>query len=269
MSETRENQRTQRSQSDARTLAGLYDATEILRVVNVWDAVSCRVISDLPDTTAIATAGHSIAASHGYPDGEQIPFGLMLDAVERIVGVTDLPVTADLDGGFGASDEAVRRAIGVGVCGANIEDQLRGLNESVSVMREAVNAGAQEGVEFVLNARTDALVKAPDRPRQESIDDAIERGKAYLDVGAHCVFVPGVVTVAEAEELVAGIGERKVSLIGLPGAPSAAEYEAVGVARISYGPMPQNVALTALKNLGLSLQGQGLIPDDTEMLNNL
>lgn len=253
---------------DAQRLRELYEASEILRVVNVWDAVSAKVVSELPGTTAIATAGHGIAASHGYPDGEQIPLELMISALERIVRATDLPVTADLDGGFEDSGETVRQAIEVGICGANIEDRLRPLGESVEIMRAALAAGEEEGIPFVLNARTDALLKGGDRAREASIADAIERGRAYLEVGAQCVFVPGVVTAAEARELVAGIGERKVSLIGLPGALSAAEYEALGVARISYGPMPQNVALTALKRLGESLYDDGVIPGDTEKLNN-
>ncbi|UOQ58481.1 isocitrate lyase/phosphoenolpyruvate mutase family protein [Leucobacter allii] len=260
---------TARAAGDAQTLAALYAAPEILRVVNVWDAVSARVVAELPGTRAIATAGHGIAASHGYPDGERIPLDVMLAAVERITATTALPVTADLDGGFGDAGETVRRAIGVGVSGANIEDQLRPLDASVAVMRAAISAGEREGVPFVLNARTDALVRAGDRPRAESIADAIERGRAYLDAGAQCVFVPGVLTADETRELVAGIGERRISVIGLPGALAAAEYEALGVARISYGPMPQNVALTALKRLGESLASDGVIPEGTEMLNNL
>lgn len=253
---------------DARLLRELYEAQRILRVVNVWDAVSARVVAELPGTTAIATAGHGIAASHGYPDGEHIPFETMLASLARIVAVTDLPVTADLDGGFGNAGEAVRRAIGVGICGANIEDQMRSVGESVQVMSAAVQAGQQSGVDFVLNARTDAIVLAGDRPRQEAMQDAIERGRRYLEVGAQCVFVPGIITAEEAQELVNGLGEQRVSVIGLPGALAAAEYEAIGVARISYGPMPQNVALTALKRLGESLLLDGKIPDSTEKLNN-
>ncbi len=253
---------------DAQTLSDLYAAPGILRVVNVWDAASARVVAELPGTRAIATAGHGIAASHGYPDGERIPLDLLLAAVERIATATDLPVTADLDGGFGDAGETVRRAIGAGVSGANIEDQLRPLDESVAVMRAAVEAGEREGVSFVLNARTDALVRAGDRPREESLADAIERGRAYLDAGATCVFVPGVLDAEDTHTLVEGIGERRVSVIGLPGALSAAEYEALGIARISYGPMPQNVALTALKRLGASLLADGVIPADTEKLNN-
>lgn len=266
---TNETPRTiQRVAEDARTLTALYEAPQILRVVNVWDAVSARVVAELPGTTAIATAGHGIAASHGYPDGERIPLDTMLASLERIVAVTDLPVTADLDGGFGDAGETVRRAIGVGICGANIEDQMRPLDESALVMRSAMSSAQKEGVSFVLNARTDALLKSGDRSRAEAIDEAIVRGRVYLEAGAQCIFVPGVLDADEARTLVEGIGNRRVSVIGLPGALSAAEYEALGVARISYGPMPQNVALTALKRLGESLLADGVIPQSTEKLNN-
>ena len=251
----------------ATALRELHRAPEILRMVNVWDAISARVIDQLPETRAIATAGHGIAASHGYEDGEQIPVELMLAATERIVLASSHPVTADLDAGFGDAAETVRRAIGVGVVGANIEDRLAPLAEQVARYEAVMAAAEAEGVPFVLNARTDAFVRGGDRGLDANIADAIERGRAYLDAGAETVFVPGVLDRDTTEQLVAGIGERKISVIGLPGALTAAEYEALGVARITYGPMPQNVALTALKRLGESLHADGAIPADTERLN--
>jgi 2-methylisocitrate lyase-like PEP mutase family enzyme len=255
--------------ADAIALRRLYADPEILRVVNVWDAVSARVISDLPMTRAIATAGHGIAASHGYPDGEKIPLETMLAALAEIVGQSAHPVTADLDGGFGDAGETTRRAIAVGISGANIEDQLRPLDESIAVMAAAVQAGESAGVPFVLNARTDAFTRGGGRELDVKIADAIERGRAYLDVGATAIFVPGVLDADTTRRLVDGIGAGKISVIGLPGALSAAEYEAMGVARISYGPMVQNVALTAIKRLALDLHADGVIPADTEKLNNL
>lgn len=254
---------------DARLLKELYESPKILRVVNVWDAVSAKVVSDLPQTTAIATAGHSIAASHGYADGENIPVDLMIAATKRIVDASAHPVTADLDGGFGDAGETVRKAIDVGVSGANIEDRLRPLDESVAVMEAAIRAGQAAGVDFVLNARTDAFVRGKDRDLDTNIADAIERGRAYLDAGATCIFVPGVLNADVTRRLVEGIGERKISVIGLPGALAAAEYEALGVARISYGPMVQNYTLTKLKQLATDLHANGVIPSETEMLNNL
>ena len=113
-------------------LRRLHEAPELLQVVNVWDAISARVIADLPDTRALATASHSIAATLGYEDGEKIPLDLMLDMVGRIVNATDLPVSADLEGGYGDTGETIRRAIGVGVVGANLEDRMRPFDEAVA-----------------------------------------------------------------------------------------------------------------------------------------
>lgn len=251
----------------AQNLARLHAAPEILRVVNVWDAVSAKTIAALPETRAIATAGHSIAATFGYADGE-IPLEVSLDMIGRIVeSVGDLPVSADLDAGYDDPGETVRRAIGKGVVGANVEDRLRPLDESVAAVEAIVAAGEAEGVPFVLNARTDAFVRGGGRPADESLADAIERGRAYLAAGADLVFVPGILDADVTRRLVEGIGERKVSVIGLPGALAAAEYEALGVARISYGPTTQRVALTALQDVAAELYRDGVIPSSTRALN--
>lgn len=252
----------------AQALSDLHAAPEILRVVNVWDVASAKAILALPETKALATAGHSIAATFGYADGENIPLELVLDMVGRIVAVAgDVPVTADLDAGFGNPGETARRAIGVGAVGANVEDRLAPLADAVAAVEAIIRAGEAEGVPFALNARTDAFVRAGDRPIEQSIADAVERGRAYLDAGADVVFVPGILNADVTRQLVEGIGERKVSVIGLPGALTAAEYEALGVARISYGPMTQRVALTALQDLAQSLYADGAIPASTRALN--
>lgn len=250
----------------AQTLAALYDAPEILRVVNVWDVVSAKAIAALPETKALATAGHSIAAMFGYPDG-QIPRELMIDMVGRIAAATDLPVSADLDDGYGDAGETTRLAIGVGIVGANIEDRLKPLAESVAKVEAIVKAGEAEGVPFVLNARTDAIARGGDKPMTEKIADAIERGRAYVDAGAACVFVPGLLDVDATRTLVDGIGYGKVSVIGVIGALAANEYESLGVARISYGPITQRYALTTLQDLATDLYGDGVIPASTRPLN--
>lgn len=246
----------------ARTLVGLYEAPEILRVVNIWDVVSATAVAALPETTAIATAGHSIAATFGYPDG-QIPREIMLDMVGRIAAAVDLPVSADLDDGYGDAGETTRLAIGVGVVGANIEDRLKPLADSVAQVEAIVRAGQAEGVDFALNARTDAIVRGGDKP----LADAIERGRAYLDAGATCVFVPGILDADATRTLVDGIGRGKVSVIGLPGALTSTEYQELGVARISYGPVPQRVTLTRLQDLASDLYAGGVIPEGTRALN--
>ncbi|MFF2494131.1 isocitrate lyase/phosphoenolpyruvate mutase family protein [Agromyces sp. NPDC058064] len=250
----------------AAELRRLHSAPELLQVVNVWDVVSARAVAALPETRAIATAGHSIAASFGFPDGE-IPVDLMLDMAGRIARAVEVPVSADLDDGYGAPGETVRRAIGEGIVGANIEDRLQPLAESVAAVEAAVAAAVAEGVPFALNARTDAWLRGHDRPREVWIADVIERGRAFLDAGATSVFVPGVFGEPEIEEIVAGIGEQKLSLIGLPGIPAPARLEALGVARLSYGPTTQRVALGALQDLASSLYAGGVLPDGIRPLN--
>ena len=118
-----------------------------------------------------------------------------------------------------------------------------------------------------MNARTDVLLQPGDRPTGEVLGEAVERGLAYLEAGATCVFVPGKVNEDEVEDLVAGIGEGKVSLIGVPGNPSSTRLEELGVARISYGPWTQRVALTAYADLARSLYGGGTIPLEARPLN--
>ncbi|NYD67665.1 isocitrate lyase/PEP mutase family protein [Agromyces atrinae] len=247
-------------------LRQLHTDEALLQVVNVWDAISARAIAELPDTKAIATAGHSIAASHGYDDG-RIPVELMIAAVGRIAAATDLPVTADLDDGYADAGETVRQAIGVGIVGANVEDRLKPLDESVAVVRAIIAAGEAEGTGFALNARTDAFVRGGDRPVSESVADAIERGKAYLDAGATCIFVPGNFGEAVVSDLVAGIGERRVSLIGFPEIPAPERLQSLGVARLSYGPLTQRVALQALQDAALHLYRGGKLPEDLPALN--
>ena len=251
----------------ADTFLKLHTDPEVLVLVNVWDAVSAKVVADAPGCRALATASHSIAASHGYPDGEQIPLDLMIDAIGRIVAAVDLPVSADLESGYGDVADTVRRAIGVGAVGANLEDAMRPLDESVAAVSAAVNAGDAEGIRFVLNARTDAFLKAGDRDPEAVLADAIERGRAFLDVGAACVFVPGKLDADIVERLVAGIGERKVSLIGVPGSVPSSDLQRLGVARLSFGPWSQRAVLTALQDLSGELLAGGALPEGIRPLN--
>lgn len=251
----------------AQALKALHEAPEILRVVNVWDAISAKVIADLPGTKALATAGHSIAASRGYADGG-MPLEVALDGARIIAEAVDLPVSADLDDGYEDPAETIRRAIGFGIVGANVEDRFRPFDEAVARVAAITAAAEQEGIAFQLNARTDALTpRSGDLSPEQKIAAAIERGKAFLDNGAALVFVPGGHPREVVEQLVEGIGVGKVSVIGLPGALPAAEYEKLGVARISYGPLTQRVALRALRDLGTDLYGDGVIPEDTPALN--
>jgi 2-methylisocitrate lyase-like PEP mutase family enzyme len=251
----------------AAELRRLHADDELLQVVNVWDVVTARAVAALPQTRALATASQSVAAAFGYADGEQIPLDLVLDMTARIVRAVDLPVSADLEAGYGDPGETVRRAIGVGVAGANLEDRLKPLAESVAAVEAAVAAADAEGVPFALNARTDAWLLGDGRPREARVADAIERGRAYLDAGATCVFVPGDFGEDVIAELVAGIGHRRVSLIGLPEVPPPDRLEELGVARISYGPYPQRITLGVLQDLADMLYSGGVLPDGIRRLD--
>lgn len=243
-------------------LRRLHDDPEVLVLVNVWDAASARAIAALPGCRAIASASHAIANSYGYEDGQHIPVELMIEAVGRIVAAVDLPVSADLEAGYGDPHDTVRRAIDVGVVGANLEDAMAPFDDSVSAVRAAVAAGDAAGIPFVLNARTDVYLQPAGRSPQEQLTEAIRRGRAYLDAGATCVFVPGRHDAHTAAALVDGLGERKVSVLAAAGGASAAEFAAAGVARISYGPWPHRAALTALADLGTALFGGAALPPD-------
>lgn len=253
--------------SKATELLRLHQAPEILQVINVWDAISAKVVADVPGTTALATASHSIAASLGYPDGENIPVDEMIDAVRRIAAATSLPVSADLESGYGNPEETVRKAIGVGIVGANIEDQMRPFDEAVAQMSSCIRAAQAEGIDFVLNARTDAFLKGKDRDPAAVRADAIERGRAFLDVGATTIFVPGLLDQDTVTALVDGIGWNKVSVINVPGSLAPAKLQELGVARISYGPWTQRVALTALADAAAELLAGGALPEGTRALN--
>ena len=202
----------------ATELRALHTSPKILTLVNVWDVASARAVAAVEGTKAIATASHGIAATYGYPDGEQIPVDLMLEMVGRIAAAVDLPVTADLEAGYGDPAGTIRRAVGLGVVGANLEDQLKPLSEAVAAVAAAVGAAEAEGVpDFVLNARTDAFVRAGDQDRRDVLKDAVARGRAYLDAGATVVFVPGLLDENEIDGLVEALRPRPSRADRLPG----------------------------------------------------
>lgn len=253
--------------SKATELNRLHADPELLTVVNVWDVITAKTVAGVDGTKALATASHSIAASLGYEDGENIPVDLMIEVVGRIAAATELPVSADLEAGYGNAGETVRKAIGVGIVGANLEDQMKPLAEAVAVVDAAVKAGQAEGIDLAVNARTDAFLKAGDRPHDQVLAEAIARGKAYLDAGAPIVFVPGKVSESDIEAFVAAWGPQKLTLIGAPGSVALARMQELGVARVSYGPLSQSVALMALQDLTTAVEAGGGLPADFRALN--
>ncbi|GHF44199.1 2-methylisocitrate lyase-like PEP mutase family enzyme [Deinococcus metalli] len=253
----------------ARQLLDLHTQPEILVLPNVWDVVSAQVVAATPGVHALATASHSIASTFGYPDGERIPLDLHLDMVRRIVQAVSLPVSMDMESGYGHPGDTARRAIEIGVVGGNLEDGMRPLGEAVAAVQAVMDAGRAAGVDFVLNARTDAALRAdPQAPRSSVIEEVITRGRAFLDAGAPVVFVPGLVARDEIQEVSDAFGPRKLTLISVPGASlPARELQALGVSRLSTGPFTQRVALTALQDAAAEIVAGGTLPAGTRPLN--
>lgn len=150
---------------------------------------------------------------------------------------------------YGDPGATTRRVIEAGVVGGNLEDQMKPLDEAVAAVEAVLAAGRDAGIEFVLNARTDAFVRAPKgADRGELLDEALRRGRAFLEAGAPVVFVPGVVARDEIAALADGLGPQKLTVISVPGASlPVSELQQLGVARVSTGPFTQRVALTACR----------------------
>src|SRR3954469_20660417 len=143
----------------ARTLLDLHTAPEVSVLTNVWDVVSAQVVASTDGVRALATASHGIASTFGYEDGENIPLDLHLDMVGRIVAAVDLPVSMDMEAGYGDAGETARRAIAVGGVGGNLEDRMKPLDDAVAAVEAVLRAGRDAGIDFVLNARTDAFLR--------------------------------------------------------------------------------------------------------------
>jgi 2-methylisocitrate lyase-like PEP mutase family enzyme len=246
----------------AEELRRLHTDPAILVLVNVWDAASAATVASVPGCRAIATASWAIAAAHGLADGEAIGREGMLDAVRTVAGAVSLPVTADLEGGYGVTPadvgETIERAIAAGAVGCNLEDglsggaELRDAEEAAERIAAARAAADAAGVPVVINARTDVYLRGANDP-----EAAFLRGQAYARAGADCIFVPGVVDPRTIRELVAGI-DAPVSVLARPGAPSVSELQELGVARVSFGPGPMGVALAALAKTASDLVAGGV-----------
>ena len=214
-----------------------------LRLYNVWDAGSALAVT-AAGAGAVATGSLSLAAAHGYPDGERIPLDLVLTVAGRIAASVDVPVSIDIEGGYGVEPEiaarTVARVIEAGAIGVNFEDGIvggEGLHGSdAQVARlEAIRATVPPWA-FV-NARTDLFLQAgPDR-HEALVDEAIARATAYAEAGADGFFVPGL-TSLDAIARIADAVVLPLNVMVLPALPALAQIAQAGAARLSWGPAP-------------------------------
>lgn len=228
------------SQADkAKTLRALHHGPELLVLPNAWDCASARAF-ETAGFPAIATTSAGVAFSLGYPDGQRIRPEEMLAAVKRITGCVDVPVTADLESGYGDAAVTTALAVGAGAVGLNIEDLdsffpggLVEIDKQVSKLRTIRRIGDELGVPLVINARTDVYLARIGEPA-ERFNHALERLRAYIEAGADCLFVPGIHEESLIRDLVDALHFPLNILIG-PSLPPLSRLHELGVARVSTG----------------------------------
>ena len=227
-----------------------------LVLFNVWDAGSAKVIAKA-GVKAVGTSSWSVAAANGFADGEQLPLDVAIDNLRRIVRAIDLPVTIDLESGYGDAPESVAKtvasAIDAGAIGCNLEDsypangQLRDIREHCERIRRARQAADASTVRFFINARTDVFFLPSAQPHtEEMVAQAIERARAYADAGADGLFAPGLVDSRLIAKLAAASPLPLNVMVGGKTPPLATLAEN-GVARVSHGPGPYFAAMNALE----------------------
>lgn len=226
-----------------------------LILFNIWDAGSAKAVTKA-GAKAIATGSWSVANASGYEDGERLPIALAIENLRRIARATDLPVTIDLESGYGDTPEAVgdtiRQAIAAGAVGCNLEDSfpadgtLRDMADQVERIRAARRAADAVGG-FFLNVRTDIFLQPPRyEHNEERLADAIERGRAYADAGGDGLFAPGLVNIDFIAQL-AEASRLPLNIMMSDATPPVRVLAQNGVARVSHGPGPYRLVMKALE----------------------
>lgn len=212
---------------------------EPLVLVNAWDAASARIIA-AAGARAVATTSAGVAWSLGAPDGDALGREVAVDLVRRVATAVPLPVTADIESGYGDTADEVASTIAAvlaaGAVGVNIEDAchrgetpLRPVDEQCARLAAVRTAADGAGIPLYVNARVDTFLRGAGGVRE-----TVARAEAYLAAGADGVFVPGTVDPAMVAALVAAI-PAPLNILAGPGAPAVAELAKLGVARVSLG----------------------------------
>jgi len=243
----------------------LHAGPRILVLPNAWDVASARILEEA-GYPAIATSSAGVAFALGYPDGQRISRDEMLEAVARIARGVRVPVTADMESGYGTTVkemmETAKAVIAAGAIGMNLEDAT-GDDESshvalplqVEKIRAIKETASSAGVPIVLNARTDIYLM-PIGEAATRFERTVERLRAYRKAGADCVFAPGVSDRDTIARLVKEVGAPLNILISA-GCPSLAELEKIGVARVSAGSAVMRATLGLVRRIGKELKEAG------------
>lgn len=255
---------TQRERAAA--LRRLHQGPGILVLPNVWDVASARLM-ETAGFPAVATTSAGVAFALGYPDGERISRDEMAQAVGRIAGRVSVPVTADMEAGYGptAGDAAAtaRAVVQAGAVGMNLED-APGPDGEGTLMDEALQtdriraareAAAAAGVPIVINARTDVFLAAIGEPATR-LAHAVRRLAAYRDAGADCLFAPGVCDATTIAAFVRELG-APLNILAGKGCPPIPELARLGVRRVSLGSGVMRAALGLVRRIAEEIRGPG------------
>lgn len=252
-------------QQKAEAFRRLHIEGDVLLLPNVWDVASARIVEEA-GFPAIATSSAGVAFAQGFPDGQKIPPERMLAVIADIASAVDVPVTADVEAGYGGKPEhaasTARQVIAAGAVGMNFEDAtgdashpLFDLELQVERIRAIRQAAESLGVPLVLNARTDVYLLQIGEAGTR-YDEALRRMSAFRDAGADCVFVPGLVDLSIIATFVADL-RCPVNVLAVPGAPSVPELRQAGVRRISLGSGPMRAAMGVLRRIAEELKTSG------------
>ncbi|MGO6818176.1 isocitrate lyase/phosphoenolpyruvate mutase family protein [Rhizobium leguminosarum] len=240
----------------AKAFGALHRKGDPVVLYNIWDAGTAKAVTDA-GAKALATGSWSVAAAHGYADGEKLPMSVLVETAKSITAVVDLPLSVDFEGAYSAEPEGaaanVAKLVEVGAIGINFEDQVVGGGGLYPAARQAariraIRAMAQgKGIPFFINARTDLFLAESDLSKHAGlVDEAIERGKAYAAAGGSGYFVPGLIDPALIEKICAA-SLLPVNIMMRTGAPDVKTLAKLGVGRVSYGPGPYRSMMEKLK----------------------
>jgi 2-methylisocitrate lyase-like PEP mutase family enzyme len=238
----------------------------LLLLANAWDPMSARQF-EAAGFPAIATTSGGVAWALAHADGEKAPWPDVLAATARIVQAVRVPITADIEAGYGETPadvgRSIREVLRTGVVGFNLEDgtprpdmPVRPLEDAVARIRAARAAANAAGVPAVINARIDLYLKNVGDPASR-FDEAVRRGMAYLAAGADCIYPFGLADMDTIARLIKALGNAPVNIVARAGTPPAAELERIGVARVSIASGATLAVMSLIKKIGEELRATG------------
>lgn len=242
----------------ARHFRALHRTERPLALANAWDVASARLI-EAAGAPAIGTTSAGVAWALGAPDGDALSRERAVDLIARIAAAVGVPVTADIEGGYGPDPagvaETVTEVLGAGAVGANIEDGTRPPDELAARLTAARGAAERAGAELFLNARVDTYLLGLGDPA-DRLAETVRRARRYADAGADGVFVPGVTDAPTIEALAAEV-PVPLNVMAGPGTADVAALGALGVARVSLGPGVAQAAYATVRRVARELYGSG------------